>query len=64
MREAPVDGTPLDQVRVGEVVQLLEKNADGTWFKITYTRAGQAPIVGWISKTLLAIDPTVEQQVP
>ncbi len=64
VREAPVDGTPLDQVRVGEVVQLLEKNADGTWFKITYTRAGQAPIVGWISKTLLAIDPTVEQQVP
>lgn len=64
VRQAPVDGAPLDQVSAGEVVQLLEKNADGTWYKITYTRAGQAPIIGWISKTLLQIDPAVEQQVP
>lgn len=64
VREAPVSGTPLDQVRAGEVVQLLEKSADGSWFKVTYTRAGQPAIVGWVSKTLLSIDPAVEQQVP
>jgi len=63
VREAPVNGRPVDQVRAGEVVQLLEKNQDSSWFKITYARDGQ-PITGWISRTLLTIAPEVEQQVP
>jgi len=63
VREAPVNGRPLDQVNAGEAVRLLEKNADGSWFKITYARNG-ATITGWVSRTLLTIDPAVEQQVP
>jgi len=63
VREAPVNGRPLGQVSAGETVQLLEKNQDGSWFKIAFTRDGQS-ITGWISKTLLTIAPEVEQQVP
>lgn len=63
VREAPINGRPLGQVSAGETVQLLEKNQDGSWFKITFTRDGQS-ITGWISKTLLTIAPEVEQQVP
>jgi len=63
VRETPVNGRPLDQVKPGEVVQLLQKNQDGSWFKISYARDGQT-ITGWISKTLLTIAPEIEQQVP
>lgn len=63
VRAAPVSGDPLDQVNAGETVQLLEKNAGASWFKVTYSRNGQT-ITGWISKTLLTIDPAVEDQVP
>ena len=45
------------------MVQLLQKNQDGSWFKISYARDGQT-ITGWISKTLLTIAPEIEQQVP
>lgn len=63
VRAEPVSGTPIDQVKAGEIVRLLGKNQDSTWFKISYTRDGQA-ITGWISRTLLQIDPAVEQRVP
>jgi Tfp pilus assembly protein PilX len=63
VREAPINGRPLDQVNAGENIRLLEKTKDGGWFKVTYTRNGAA-ITGWVSRTLLAIDPAVEQQVP
>jgi hypothetical protein len=63
VREAPVNGRPLDQINAGETVQLLEKSQDGGWFKITYARNG-ATITGWVSRTLLTIDPAIEQQVP
>jgi len=63
VREAPVNGRPLDQVNAGETIRLLEKTNDGGWLKITYVRNG-ATITGWVSRTLLTIDPTVEQQVP
>ena len=63
VREAPVSGRPIDQVNAGEIVQLLEKNQDSSWFKVSYTRNGQ-PITGWVSKTLLTIAPDIEQQVP
>jgi hypothetical protein len=63
VREAPIDGRPLDQVNAGETIRLLEKTQDSGWFKITYTRNG-ATITGWVSRTLLTIDPAVEQQVP
>ena len=63
VREQPVSGKPIGQVSAGEIVQLLGKNQDASWFKISYSRNGQ-PVTGWISRTLLAIDPAVEQQVP
>ncbi len=63
VREAPVSGRPLDQVNAGETVRLLAKTSDGGWLKITYARNG-ATITGWVSRTLLTIDPAVEQQVP
>lgn len=63
VRAAPVSGQPLDQVNAGEIVTLLEKNQDASWFRVTYSRNGQ-PITGWVSRTLLTIDPAVEQQVP
>jgi hypothetical protein len=63
VREAPINGRPLDQVNAGEAIRLLEKTQDGAWFKITYARNGGA-ITGWVSRTLLTIDPAVEQQVP
>jgi hypothetical protein len=63
VREAPVNGRPLDQVNAGETIQLLAKTEDGGWLKVTYTRDG-ATITGWVSRTLLTIDPAVEQQVP
>ena len=63
VREAPINGRPLDQVNAGEAVQLLAKTQDGRWLKVTYARNG-AIITGWISRTLLTIDPTIEQQVP
>ena len=63
VREAPVNGRPIGQLNAGETVQLVEKNQDSSWFKVTYTRNGQS-ITGWVSKTLLTIAPGVEQQVP
>jgi hypothetical protein len=63
VREVPVSGRPLDQINAGEIVQLLEKSEDANWFKITYARNGNT-ITGWVSRTLLTIDPAVEQQVP
>jgi hypothetical protein len=63
VREAPINGQALDQVNAGERVQLLMKNDAGSWFKISYGR-GSRTITGWVSKTLLTIDPAVEQQVP
>jgi flagellar FliL protein len=51
---------PLDQINAGETVQLLAKNADGSWFQITTPRN----ITGWVSVTLLTIDPATAEQVP
>jgi hypothetical protein len=63
VREAPVNGRPIDQVNAGETVQLLEKNQGGSWFKVSYGRDGRN-VTGWVSATLLTIDPAVAQQVP
>jgi flagellar FliL protein len=60
VRETPVTGRPLDQVNAGETVQLLEKTADGAWYKLTTIRS----ITGWVSVTLLRIDAEVAKQVP
>lgn len=51
---------PLDQINAGETVQLLAKTADGRWYQITNIRN----VTGWVSVTLLTVDPDVAQQVP
>jgi len=63
VRERPVTGKPRDQINAGETVQLLAKTSDGGWYQIRYTRDG-TPITGWVSVTLLTIDPAVAKQVP
>jgi len=63
VRERPVTGKPLDQINAGETVHLLAKTSDGGWYQITYSRDGK-PITGWVSGTLLTIDPEVAKQVP
>ncbi len=63
VREAPINGRPLAQVNAGETVQLLAKTKDGSWLKISFARSGTT-ITGWVSRTLLTIDPAVDQQVP
>jgi len=60
VRARPVTGKPLDQVNAGETVQLLAKTSDGGWYQITTIRN----ITGWVSVTLLKIDPAVTKQVP
>ncbi len=63
VRARPVTGKPLDQINAGETVQLLAKTSDGGWYQISYIRDGK-PITGWVSVTLLTIDPAVAKQVP
>jgi hypothetical protein len=60
VRERPVTGKPLDQINAGETVQLLAKTSDGGWYQITNIRG----VTGWVSVTLLTIDPAVARQVP
>ena len=60
VRERPINGRPLDQINAGETVQLLGKTADGNWYRVTTVRN----VTGWVSRTLLTIDPGVAEQVP
>lgn len=60
VRERPIDGDVLDQVNAGEAVTLLEKTADGKWYRIINLRS----VSGWVSVTLLTIDEQVAAQVP
>lgn len=58
--EPELQGKVLDQINAGETVQLLQKTANGNWYQITNIRG----VTGWVSKTLLTIDPDVAQKVP
>jgi flagellar FliL protein len=60
VRERPVTGKPLDQINAGETVQLLAKTSDGGWYQIKNIRS----VTGWVSVTLLTIEPAVARQVP
>jgi len=50
----------LDQIHAGEIVQLLQKTANGQWYQIRNPRN----VVGWVNVTLLTIDQTVASRVP
>jgi hypothetical protein len=60
VRERPVTGKVLDQINAAETVDLLAKTSDGGWYQITNLRGA----TGWVSVTLLTIDPDVARQVP
>lgn len=60
LRAAPINGEILDQNDAFDVVTLLEKTADGVWYKLTNPRNK----TGWFSASLLTIDPAVAAQVP
>jgi len=60
VRARPVTGKPLDQINAGETVALVAKTSDGGWYQITNIRK----VTGWVSVTLLTIDPAVAKQVP
>jgi flagellar FliL protein len=51
---------PLDQINAGETVQLLAKTSNGQWFQIATPRN----VTGWVSVTLLTIDPATADKVP
>lgn len=60
IRERPVI-TPCTcpQLHAGQTVQLLEKTADGNWYRVIAPEG-----TGWVSATLLRIDGEVARQVP
>jgi hypothetical protein len=60
VRELPVSGAPLDQVNANETVKLLGKNEQGTWYLLETLRHAR----GWVSATLLRIEPAVAGGVP
>jgi len=60
VRETPITGRFVDQINTGETVQLLEKTADGAWYKVTTIRG----ITGWVRTMLLIVNPDLVQQVP
>lgn len=49
----------LGQLQAGEVVSLLERSADGQWYRVIAPEAE-----GWVSRTLLTIEPVIAEQVP
>ena len=60
VREVPVSGTPLDQVNANETVQLIGKNESSSWYLLETPRHAR----GWVSTTLLRIEPAVGGAVP
>lgn len=50
----------LDQINARETVELLAKNEAGTWYQIKNIRG----VTGWVSASLLTIDPAVEAKLP
>ncbi|HEY0607140.1 MAG TPA: hypothetical protein VGD58_29745 [Herpetosiphonaceae bacterium] len=60
VRRIPITGEPLDQVNAHETVPLVGKNDDATWFLLVTPRN----VTGWVSATLLTIDPAQVAQIP
>ncbi|MBC8075180.1 MAG: SH3 domain-containing protein, partial [Chloroflexales bacterium] len=57
--EPTVRGAVRDQINAGENVPLLAKTDNGDWYQIVTARGA----TGWVSATLLTIDPAVATQV-
>jgi len=61
VRAAPnLQGTVLDQIHAYETVILLGRSADGSWRRIINPRQQE----GWVHRSLLTIDPAVDESLP
>jgi len=62
VRAEPAGEPVLDQINANEMVTLIQKNADGSWYQIRNER----DVVGWVHYTLLNQDElaSVSEQVP
>lgn len=61
LRSAPnLNGDVLDQIHAAETVTLHGKSDNGNWYQISNPRGA----TGWVSGTLLTIDPAVAAEVP
>lgn len=60
VRAQPVDGARQDLVWAGETVHVYGKTADGGWYLVVTRRRYS----GWISSTLLSVDPGVAAETP
>lgn len=61
VREQPsLSGRVLDQIHAYERVALHARTADGRWFRITNPRG----VTGWVSASLLTVDPATVAAVP
>jgi uncharacterized protein YgiM (DUF1202 family) len=59
IRQQPTTASEiLGQVAAGETVDLLARSADGQWYRLRGAAAE-----GWVSATLLTVDPAVAEQV-
>ena len=58
-QEPNLQGTVLGQLHAGEVVSLLERSANGEWYRVAAPEA-----TGWVHRSLLTIDEQVASQVP
>ncbi len=57
---ADTDSAVIDQVDPPEVVELFERTADGTWYRVRTVRDRE----GWVQASLLGIPDDVAAQVP
>lgn len=62
IRSAPTtaQNNQVGTINAGETLQVLAKNDDGSWYKITDKRG----ITGWVSASLIRIDAAAAAQVP
>ncbi|GEM_PF-506441 len=58
--QSSAEGAPVDQVFVGETVNLFQKTANGDWYQVETVRE----VRGWVSASLLGIPPEVAADVP
>ncbi len=58
--EPSLKGAVLDQIHANETVVLLGRTADGVWLRIINPRQQE----GWVHRSLLTIEPTVEATLP
>jgi flagellar FliL protein len=58
--EPRAEGAPVDQVFVGETVDLFGKTSNGEWYEVETVRE----VRGWVNASLLGIPPEVAADVP